>query len=137
MNTCMKCGQPLYAKNLCKKHHKSQWIKNNRSKVNAANRKWQADHRDEHLARRRLISQRPSTKFSQLKAHAKVRRIPVIISLEEYTRLTSATCEYCRGPLPEVGYGLDRKDNCRGYSLEKFRTLLHPLQYHEGCPSDL
>jgi hypothetical protein len=118
MKICTKCGSVVYALGLCKKHYKAQWIKNHRERVNAYNRRWQAEHREEHLARRRIQSLRSSTKFSGLKSQSKVRGVILTLSLEELTNLISGPCDYCKGTLPEVGYGLDRKDNALGYTLE-------------------
>lgn len=40
------------------------------------------------------------------------------LAKEEYARLISKPCEYCRGPLPETSTGLDRLDNKIGYSSD-------------------
>jgi hypothetical protein len=93
-----------------------QWRKDHREQLLEDNRQWRADHREEHLARRREKCQLPRVKFSQLKARSKV--CGLSLSLEEYTNLISFPCDYCGGVLPAWGYGLDRKDNALGYTLE-------------------
>lgn len=39
------------------------------------------------------------------------------LSLEEFSELNSRPCNYCGGPLPTKGRGLDRLDNSRGYLM--------------------
>lgn len=58
------------------------------------------------------------TRFSNLKATAKVRNIPVSLTLVEYNALThDAVCRYCAGSLPLYGGGVDRINNTEGYLL--------------------
>jgi hypothetical protein len=61
-------------------------------------------------------SRTSKAKYANLCYEAKRRGLAVAISLEEYEALTSTgLCSYCRGTLPERGYGLDRKDHSLGY----------------------
>jgi hypothetical protein len=107
MKNCSKCGKKHYALGLCRNHY-GQLV----------NGKWREAHRDEHLANRRKISRTIGAKFSHLKGHGATRRILVNLSFEDFQRLNALPCDYCKGPLPETGHGLDRKDNTRGYELD-------------------
>jgi hypothetical protein len=80
---------------------------------------------------------KPASRFNNLKQMAKRRRMPVLLTLAQYTDLISKPCIYCEGPLALTGGGLDRKDNDKPYDLEnsvpscafcnelKGRSLLH------------
>lgn len=60
---------------------------------------------------------RPEKRYQLFRRHCLNRKIALSLSVAEYVKLVSgAACSYCGGPLPSVGYGLDRKDNSRPYS---------------------
>lgn len=55
-------------------------------------------------------------RYRRGKSGAKIRGIVWMITLEEYESIvTGKSCEYCKGPLGNVGVGLDRIDNERAY----------------------
>ena len=54
-------------------------------------------------------------RYQKLGARARERSLEMALTLAQYTNLISGPCTYCLGPLPEAGYGLDRKDSSRGY----------------------
>lgn len=57
-------------------------------------------------------------RFRVLNMNAKSRGLAVSLTLDEYTKLvTSETCYYCDGVLPEKGGGLDRLDSNLGYFI--------------------
>lgn len=62
----------------------------------------------------------PRGRFSQARANAICRKRPHdwSLSYEEFNKLVSQLCYYCGGSLPEVGCGLDRIDNKKGYHLD-------------------
>lgn len=64
-------------------------------------------------------------KYSVLKTRAKIRRLEVTISLEDHINLLCLPCHYCGGKLNETGYGLDRKDSDKGYTLENVVPCCH------------
>lgn len=78
--------------------------------------------RDTRLYNRRGIDntyQRSDAgRFAQLKTRAKIRKILVTITLEQYVRIHSSLCFYCSSPLPVKGYGIDRKNSSEGYTIE-------------------
>lgn len=77
-----------------------------------SNRAWRARNREKLRMKLRLW------KYSRLKYQAKRRGLTFALSREEITEITSAACHYCGGPLPNYGYGLDRKDNTQGYTRD-------------------
>lgn len=55
-------------------------------------------------------------KFSVLRSKAKTNKQDFEITKEDYERFTrNNACFYCSGPLPKVGYGIDRLNNLIGY----------------------
>lgn len=58
-------------------------------------------------------------RFKQLKLAARKHNTDFNITLYNYERLLEAnSCEYCGGPLPITGHGLDRVDSNGGYTLD-------------------
>lgn len=55
-------------------------------------------------------------RYSVFKSVAKHLHRDFTLTQEDYAALVeSNTCNYCGGPLPEVGYGIDRLNNRLGY----------------------
>lgn len=62
-------------------------------------------------------------RFGLLKNRAKRFHFELALSFEDYVGLvTDAKCFYCKGDLPSVGAGLDRKNTHGGYTLENVVT---------------
>lgn len=60
-----------------------------------------------------------SRRYKRLKQSAMEKHIPIDISLYDYEQLLiSNSCEYCNGPLPKAGHGLDRIDSSKGYTRD-------------------
>lgn len=60
-----------------------------------------------------------SRRYQRLKKYAKRKGIPVTLTLFQYEKKTElGACDYCGGPLPSNGYGLDRVDPLQGYSKQ-------------------
>ena len=57
-------------------------------------------------------------RYAALLHAAKGRKVEVTLTLDEYRQVTASDCAYCGGDLPFAGYGLDRKDPSRGYTLD-------------------
>lgn len=57
-------------------------------------------------------------RYKKLRRAAKKDNREFDISEAQYDSITESNCFYCRGALPEVGYGIDRKDASRGYTLD-------------------
>jgi hypothetical protein len=57
-------------------------------------------------------------RYAALLHAAKGRKVEVTLTLDEYRQVTASDCAYCGGDLPFAGYGLDRKDPPRGYTLD-------------------
>jgi hypothetical protein len=55
-------------------------------------------------------------KWISLKNRARRKGLPVEITFEQWLAIVEPKeCYYCEGPLPEVGYGIDRIDSSKGY----------------------
>lgn len=63
----------------------------------------------------RPLLQKPKYRFNSGRGAAKRRGLKWTLTLKEYTLLITLRCHYCQGPLPEIGTGLDRVDNDKGY----------------------
>lgn len=63
-------------------------------------------------------SRMPSGRFSNSRARARRIGIGWTIEKADYFELIKNSCEYCGGPLPVAGAGLDRLDNSFGYHLD-------------------
>jgi len=71
---------------------------------------------DKYTAQRRRYGKSIKGRYNRLISKAKSRKLDVTISLAEYREIIKyGQCDYCKGPLPELGYGLDRLDNRIGY----------------------
>jgi hypothetical protein len=91
---CKECGRGS-----ARKHYK-----NNRERIIAYNMAYYRTH---------------PGKYSTLKRAAKRYKHSCTLTLEDYLELVRKNeCHYCGGTLPEVGYGLDRQDNFKGYTKE-------------------
>jgi len=75
--------------------------------------------------------------FSQLVYNARVKDIPVVLSLEEFTEFScSSNCHYCHSLIswdPVVGRtNLDRKDNALGYTKDNCVVCCKTCNYAKG-----
>lgn len=83
--------------------------KRDRKEYYRAYRKSRPDHRDNRTAK---------GMFVKLLNSAKIRNLPVTITVEEYVKAQQSKCTYCGGDLPKWGHGLDRINSSLGYTLE-------------------
>ena len=95
-----------------------RYYSNHPEKVLAQNLKWRQDNRESIRVQHRDIARTTAAKFSTLKARGRKKNIEVALTFEQFEILNSLPCDYCGEPLPEVGYGIDRKDNLLGYIPE-------------------
>lgn len=125
------CGQKHAAKGLCRAHYAktrhpvyyaknkeriaqygAAWRRVNVEKVRSAERRRNALDPAKEFRRRRKLAQI----FSKARASALHRNLTWELTVEELSYLRSLPCQYCAGPLPPTGSGLDRKDNAAGYT---------------------
>jgi hypothetical protein len=66
----------------------------------------------------RCRNRRPRDRFARAAAKAKKRRLSWEIPFASWSTLVSAPCYWCDGKLDEVGSGLDRLDDLRGYEID-------------------
>ena len=98
-----------------KKYARDYYIKNKEKIIATQRSRYQARSRIERL----LAVSTPIQRYSRHKRLASNRGVPFEITLEQYISIVSGqVCNYCRGPLPISGLGLDRKDNSRGYIID-------------------
>jgi hypothetical protein len=132
MRTCEvpTCGEKHEARGMCKKHYQAKYRNENKElakglrklfeerfpgRMKASYKKWAAENPEKIKGHRKKWKRSPHARFWRLRQGAEKRGIPVEISFEDYVELTSGSCHYCFGPLPEFGGGLDRLDNAAGY----------------------
>ena len=103
------CNKKHEAKGFCRYHYR-QW-----------RRKKDGPDWDNYKAYSKGWRRTLSGRYSTLKNSAKCRKLEFCISIEELDSVTRSPCVYCGVVISEVsetGYGLDRKDSSRGYTLD-------------------
>jgi hypothetical protein len=77
---------------------------------------WAKNNPEKTLAHSREKMRSLGGKFSNLKAKAKRRNLPMFLTFEDYkVAVSSGVCYYCGGELSDAGYSLDRVDHLLGY----------------------
>lgn len=67
----------------------------------------------------REYNRTPEGRYRKLKHKAKSKNLALEITLEQYRKIIEpGACHYCKGPLDQAGYNLDRKDNSLGYLID-------------------
>lgn len=106
-----------------------QWRQNNPEK----SRKHRRDSRlrDAETTKKRdaHFHRTPESRFSNAKLRAKKRDLIWNITFDEFKTLIQQPCHYCQnklGKAVEVGVGLDRIDNNRGYELTNVVSCCWP-----------
>jgi hypothetical protein len=61
---------------------------------------------------------RPGNKFTSGRHQAKKKSLSWTIEKDQYVSLIKQPCDYCGGPLPKAGIGLDRLNNKKGYDID-------------------
>jgi hypothetical protein len=98
---------------------KSGFTKDCKECRNARNRTFYKKNIQKEQSRNHKNNRTLAGRYSKLKFKAKKRKLVCNITFEQFTKLVdNAICTYCKGPLPEVGYGLDRIDSSEGYVLD-------------------
>lgn len=88
----------------------------NKEKILSRNTAYRRNHILEIGIAKRSASRLTRAKFSTLRCRGKKHGIEVSITFEDFSTLNALPCDYCGGVLPATGYGIDRKDNTRGYT---------------------
>lgn len=137
--TFRHCSNPLRDENgtgLCKEHRQHA------PKARAAAREYHRQHRIEHKVelsekqrstrlkdpeKKRATEYRsarlPLSRYKALLNSGKRRGLEVTLTKEQHFELLKIdSCRYCKGPLPETGSALDRKDNSKGYTPDNVVT---------------
>jgi hypothetical protein len=73
---------------------------------------------DRFRARDKAYARSLKGQYRTLKAKARTKNLIISLSFDDFVGLRLDKCFYCGGDLPEAGYGLDRKDNTKGYTLD-------------------
>ncbi len=90
------CTEHRHGGGLCQKHYHAK----NKKARNAVQRQYYRTQRG---------------RFHYARSVAKYKGLAWRLSKKHYAELTGKSCFYCEGPLPEVGVGLDRVNNKKGY----------------------
>jgi len=127
MIECRKCKCLKLENNFTKKKgRQGQYYKKCRECVRVDSKLYRAEVNSDPERKKRMQIKRNKRKkkyqetikgkYTALKAKAKVRKLLMEISLEDYIKLIEINkCHYCSSDLPKVGFGVDRKDNDLGY----------------------
>lgn len=97
-----------------------KWRRNNIDKARAASLRWNRENKERVALAKKKWRASSNGRYSNLISNAKVTGREVQITLEQWLDITSKPCTYCGGEcLSElVGYGVDRIDSTKGYTLE-------------------
>ena len=92
----------------------------------------------EEIKKERDVYRRTNnSRYSILKAKAKVRGIQCLLSFEQYCEVVSSRiCDICGGSLPEVGCGIDRIDSNIGYIIDNVRPCCTTCNQAKNAMSD-
>lgn len=90
------CAEIAYAKGLCSKHYSKEWNQENKERVLEESRT-------------------PWSRFLMAQRAAKRRGVDWKLTFEKYAPYCPMPCHYCSNNFGEVGVGLDRIDNNKGY----------------------
>lgn len=129
LKRCPRCGEDkpreAFSKNVAKRDGLFVYCKScdglRRAAYNQNNKRRESD-------RKRKYIRTPVGQYSNLKSSAKWRRIPMLLTFEEFYELRyvrfNNKCSYCSTSLPETGHGIDRLDNDHrvGYKEENCAT---------------
>ena len=108
--------------------------KNLEQRRKRARERYHEGYKGTMLEKQRLYRQTMKGKYSYLKARSKSRNIEMLITENEYINIiTEATCFYCYGELPLSSYGLDRKDNDIGYTIENVVPCCKECNTSKNC----
>jgi hypothetical protein len=81
--------------------------------------KYRNRHKEQYLEYSRKSHLTIGARYSVLKYHSKKRRFELLVTREQFEEILKSPCHYCGEFLfRESGYGLDRIDNSKGYSLD-------------------
>lgn len=103
-----------------------------RKRMTAVHRAWVTKNADRLRAYVSKFLRTDKRRFSGLRAAAKRRGLDCEITLDQFTALIRSPCEYCKGPLPTIGHGLDRADNGRGYTADNVVPCCGPCNHVKG-----
>lgn len=95
-----------------------RWREAHRDEIRAEHSRYQHANLDKIRAWRRDSSRGRRVRFTKLKCVARKRGLEMTLTLEQFLELNSKPCEYCGENLPATGYGIDRKENSKGYTPE-------------------
>lgn len=102
-----------------KMKYNRQWYLDNKVNIQKRYQKYRTLHHDEYLLQCRKRNRTIAGRFGRCKNYSKKRGLEWSITKEQYIDLLKEDkCHYCYGKLPETSYGLDRKDNSKGYQIE-------------------
>ena len=97
-------------------------------------RQYGQNHREEARQYSEEYRKTITGRFSILLNSAQVRKIEVLISLEEYTQIVSSgMCRYCSKSLPKAGSGVDRTDSTIGYVANNCVSCCSACNKIKGC----
>jgi len=152
MKTCSKCGiekedadyynhaaqcrlcSKEYAKAYRKKNQESaslyrkDYYNSNKESCKSACKVWHDANKDLVRKMQNKSIRKPISRFKTSKKTAIKRNKNWSITMEEYFSIISQECYYCNGYFGkvEVGIGLDRLDNIKGYELSNVVSCCYP-----------
>jgi hypothetical protein len=103
MSECKACHRKRSTRDRQQRQHQLKQTPEGRILLRDRNKRYNAGRKN------------PSRVFAYMKGIAKTRQQSWDLTEDECHELISQLCQYCGGPLPDYGIGLDRLDNTHGY----------------------
>jgi len=97
-----------------------EYYRKHTKRILKQHKKYNETHKRSYKQTKKILKKYRVTikgRFATLKSQAKKKNLKVKLTLEQYAKLISQSCYYCKGPLNETGCGLDRINNSKGYLL--------------------
>ena len=92
-----------------------EWCHKNREKIREQQRTWTRKNGWRYREKAKIYNSSLAGRYFRCKNAAKFRKLPFLLSKEEYSKFWQKPCFYCGGDMKMAG--LDRIDNKQGYYL--------------------
>ncbi len=119
--TCSVHITAFHKSGMCQPCYKKDFFENPKHKKIANDRmhEWRLKNPARYKMTMDALSRTDERRFQSLISTAKQRNKFCDLSWDQYSKIIeSGKCHYCHGPLPEVRYGIDRKDSSVGYIVD-------------------
>lgn len=137
---CTKCNIEKPVSEFSKDNSRVSKYKSHCKKCDAARRKqYFKDNLEKERNRLNKYAQTAKGRYNNLKKSAKNRKINMELTFEEFVHLDKQPCRYCHSEKGSYGYGLDRIDSNKGYTLKNVVSccgICNTIKMHSDITDD-